>query len=235
RPRHPDIQQIPAVVLNYYDPADGAFHEARTQPIPIDVKAVKIISGSNISTATTPNPTQPASQPEKKRKQRLPQGIHANFSGPELLENQRPPAQIVLSTPALILLTLPPAFFLLNLGIAGLLWLRNRNPARISKRRAYQQLKQKFSSSSDPHELYKELQHFLATLLDLPPGSVISANNIEAKLKQSNVDPQLIHHLQHLLQQWNDLNFSGTPTENTLDQLRRQTMETTEKLWRNLE
>jgi hypothetical protein len=51
RPRDASVTQIPAIPFTYFDPAQGVFATARTQPIPITVKPVETLSLDSLAGA----------------------------------------------------------------------------------------------------------------------------------------------------------------------------------------
>ena len=54
RPLRPDVREIPPIGLSYFDPAANAYKTVRTEPIPIQVKAARVVTALDAEGASAP-------------------------------------------------------------------------------------------------------------------------------------------------------------------------------------
>ena len=78
------VTQVPAIGLAYFDPAQGAYAVAKTEPIKLEVAPSKVLTNVDVEgTASAPAGAKDISPVQAIRK-----GLSANYYGPEVLENQ---------------------------------------------------------------------------------------------------------------------------------------------------
>lgn len=130
RATHPDVKEIPAIELPYFDPATGTYGVARSNPIPLTVRAAKLVTAQDAE-GTSPN--LPATRKLKTRAQ----GLAANYEDASVLRNQRAGIQAWLASPGWLatLAGLPLAYLILAIATAAYRR-RHADPAALRARRA---------------------------------------------------------------------------------------------------
>jgi tetratricopeptide (TPR) repeat protein len=78
------VTQIPALPLAYFDPEQGKYVVARTQPIPLEVAPTKVLTNQDMQGTVS----SAGGARDSSRVQAIRQGLSANYYGPEVLENQ---------------------------------------------------------------------------------------------------------------------------------------------------
>lgn len=122
------VTEIPPIPLAYFDPEAGDYVVARTDVIPLEVAAAKVLTGADIEGL------QPSSV--ARQVQALREGLSANYYGPEVLENQAFSPVAALARPSYAALWSLPL-----LGLIGSIAFRlatRTNPEAVARRRRRQ-------------------------------------------------------------------------------------------------
>ena len=131
RAKHDGVTQIPAIELHYFDPNEGAYRTARSEPVPLDVEASRIVTAEDAEGSGVAEPRQLEVASSE-------QGIAHNYVDASALQPTtgswglwlRPLGPAPL---ALALLALPPLVCLgllavrLNRRNGGVRWRRTRS------------------------------------------------------------------------------------------------------------
>jgi tetratricopeptide (TPR) repeat protein len=145
------VTQVPAIPLACFDPAQGRYVVAKTEPIPLKVAPSKVLTNVDVQGL--------ASAPVNREVEAIRKGLSANYYGPEVLENQSLSVLAILSRPAYAAMWSIP---LLGLIVSVVVTLAGRtSPEALARKRrrgaagvALAQLKK--VSSAEPgqrHEL----------------------------------------------------------------------------------
>jgi len=126
RAGHDRVTEIPAIPLAYFDPDAGDYVVARTQPIPLEVAAAKVLTGADIEGLDA--------APVGRQVQALREGFSANYYGPEVLVNQAFSPLAALVSPGYAVLWSVPLAALLG-SVAFRLATRTSPEAVARKRR----------------------------------------------------------------------------------------------------
>jgi tetratricopeptide (TPR) repeat protein len=81
RANNDKVTQIPALPLAYFDPQQGSYVVARTEPIKLEVAPTKVLTNVDVQGTT-------ASAPVNREVEAIRKGLSANYYGPDVLENQ---------------------------------------------------------------------------------------------------------------------------------------------------
>ncbi len=74
------VTEIPAIPLAYFDPQQGEYVVARTDPIPLEVAPTKVLTNADVEGA--------GAGPVNREVEAIRKGLSANYYGPEVLVNQ---------------------------------------------------------------------------------------------------------------------------------------------------
>jgi hypothetical protein len=94
------VAQVPAIPLAYFDPEQGRYVVAKTEPIQLEVAPSKVLT--NVDVEGT------ASTPANREVEAIRKGLSANYYGPEVLENQSFSVLSVVTSPVYAVLWLVP-------------------------------------------------------------------------------------------------------------------------------
>jgi hypothetical protein len=170
-----DVSQIPALSLPYFDPREGVYRVARSEPIPVEVAATRIVTASD---AEGREPMTAAGR----ALEAWTRGIAHNFEGLDVLEDQRYGLSVWRRPGRLALLVGAPLGYLLLLAGVTLDRRRRANPAAVRARRALTRCVAALSGrsgktdtsdvSDETARVLSALRGYLGDKLDLAPGAL---------------------------------------------------------------
>ena len=210
RAQNNNVKEIPALSLSYFDTPTGTYSEAKSQPIPITVHAVKTVTAADAQGMAM---AAPVAGTEVKA---LDDGIAHNVSYDKLLHDDR--AGFLNWSPRKWQPWLCLACLLLY-GVCGMLnWLvarRNADPARLAAQR---QLAESMaviqSGKADVSDLFNALQGVLAAKLRLPPGT-LTYRDVQAPLEKSRLKAEDKQSLAKLFDAFEVASYSGRRADAT--------------------
>lgn len=134
RANHSEVKEIPALMLDYFDPESGRYEVARAAAIPLTVNATRVVTAED---AEGGGDTLAFGRKVKG----LEQGIVYNYDDPSVLQNQEFGLAAWSFSPGwLVLLLAPPTLFLLLL-VPGIVDSRRRRGSKaMAVKKAYSQL-----------------------------------------------------------------------------------------------
>ncbi len=208
-PLQPGKLQVPAILLNYFDPMKGDYVSIQTQALPLTVSPgtgnskLKVVGSDSDTTGRSGNSIQ------KVEEDILP--IH---TGLEIFESQN------FTTGSGILygigLLLPAGLFLITSRIYKHQQRLKYDIAFSRSHGAYKQALKKLNSlspESDPREIARELslivREYLGNILNLQ-GTAITATEVEEKLMKGNFNSEEIQTTRKLLKKYETLQYAST-------------------------
>jgi len=221
-PLQPGRLQVPAILLNYFDPTKGNYVSIQTRALPLTVSPgtgdskLKVVESGSDSTGKSGIPVQ------KIREDILP--IH---TGPEVFENQ------TFTTRSGMLygigLLLPVGLFLITSRIYNREQRLKYDIAFSRSHGAYKQALKKLSALSpdnDLREIAQELslivREYLGNILNLQ-GTAITATEVEEKLVKGNFGVEEIQAARKLLEKCETFQYAsltGPPPEELIQDAR---------------
>ena len=194
RPRHAEVRAVPSLAVAYFDPHDGRYHVLNSAPIPLRVEKAMPLQVADVIMPVAGTPG--AHSVERQ----LPEGIGANYTGPEVLV---PQYFQIRFTPLLTgLLVLPPLVYIVMRR--GRRW-RQRRPQHPEQQRTQQagqralaalralQAQSASRGDTSPWEgVYRILTDYISATLTLNVAGLTSAE-ILAYLQRRGIEPSLIH------------------------------------------
>lgn len=115
----PQVTQLPAIELPFFDPGTRTYRVARTSPIPLDVVAVKEVTAADALVAAGGNGPAPKGQPEDEPIRPTGAGLWAIQSGPSVLAVRSFDLLAEVGSPGVLaaLIAPPLAFAALAVGL----------------------------------------------------------------------------------------------------------------------
>lgn len=200
QPLDETVTEIPPIPLVYFDPAEGEFKTATTEPIPLVVKpAEKLAMDAIVSNqpAGESAASAPAETPDKPRPLTPYQDPQVLLTGPTHL-----PGWTVLAG-----LIGPPGLFVgLVLGRLG--WRAHRGSAGLRARQARRSCLQCLDTSRDADAIARCLLGYLADCTNRPPGAM-TRREAAAILQSAGVNETLQAQVDSLLQRCQTHRYAG--------------------------
>ena len=200
RALRPDVKEIPPIELPYFDTRTKTYQTAYTKPIPITVKATRIITALDAEGKTE-------GEPNSSEIETWGQGIAFNYEGMDVIENQRLGPLSWFQSPLWISLVLVPPFMYFAI-LSGLALFRRRNAdqAKVRARKAYGQLikaLQEASNANSADQSYILIQnafrHYLGDKLDMAKGA-LTFNDVKDTLANKGIDQETLGRLNDLFE-----------------------------------
>lgn len=208
RATHPDVTAIPPLELPYFDTATGRYDIARSQPIPLEVRASRTI------TALDAEGLSPANLMRKVKIRA--QGLAANYEDASVLRNQEAGFRAWLASPAWLgtLGGFPAAYLALALAVAGHRR-RRANPAALRARRARLVCLRELSAihpDANAHErALAAIRQYFGAKFNLAAGA-LTFPDIRPHLDQAGVPPELRDELRQLIELCEAGHYAGSAT-----------------------
>ncbi|MBU0729001.1 MAG: BatD family protein [Proteobacteria bacterium] len=207
RAKQTTVNEIPPVSLNFFNTDTGRYETAQSPPIPITVKATKVVTATDAEGRVL--------SVAQKELQTVKEGIAHNYAGPDVLEMQQPVSERKPTPFWLVVLLLPPAcFMLLYLGLF-FIQRRAKNPAARNTRKAYSLFLQSMkgvSGNTESEQAYETmataLQTYLGYKMGIKPGA-ITFDDIETPLAEKGASPQNIAALMDLFTTFEARRYAG--------------------------
>ncbi|MDX9981257.1 MAG: BatD family protein [Lentisphaeria bacterium] len=206
RATHPDVTEIPPLELPYFDTATGRYDIARTQPIPLNVRAARTV------TALDAEGVAPANLMRKVKIRA--QGLAANYEDAAVLRNQEAGFRAWLASPVWLgtLGGFPAAYFALAVVVAGHRR-RRANPAAIRSRRArlisLRNLNDIHSVANAHERTLAAIRQYFGAKFDLAAGA-LTFHDILPHLDQAQVPPELRDELRQLIELCEAGHYAGS-------------------------
>lgn len=211
RVKHSNVKAIPSIELSYFDVERGIYAVARTEPIPLTVKATRIITAKDAEGREVKEEAQV--EPET-----WTGGIAHNYEDLSVLKDQAYGPTMWIRSPAWVALTgLPPLFYFILLASTAIIRRRNIDPAARQARRAYGDLlkrlgKSKGEVSDDHHQVYASVlgafRQYLGSKLCLAPGA-LTYNDVENVLRKMGAEEDVLGRLKKLFDECEASRFAG--------------------------
>ncbi len=211
RATHSGVSEIPSIEVPYFDPKQGRYEIARSEPIALKVEGNRIVTAQDAEGRDAVG----VAQTELEARE---EGIAYNYEGAEVLVNQADSLSGWLGTPlGLLLLIVPPV------GYGGLLAFvvaarrRGADPTGRRSRRAHRDLIRRLQTlGSGPagdvdafhSQLLDALRSYLGARLDLPPGALTFAD-VAPVLEQRHIAVETVEELRRLFEQCEAGRYAG--------------------------
>jgi hypothetical protein len=210
RALRPDVKQIPAIELAYFDTRTGAYRVARTEPIPLQVRETRVVTALDAEGVAEHIPSGIEIETWSR-------GIAFNYEGMDVIKNQHFGPVSWFMTPIWMgMILAPPVMFLLLLTGVNLLRQRNADPQRAVARKAYGNLVKSLnkarsaSSAGESCDLVLDaFRNYLGDKLRMPRGA-LTFNDVKDRLASNGVDQPTLKQLKELFEKCEAGRYAGT-------------------------
>jgi hypothetical protein len=194
----PDVTAVPAIELAYFDTASGAYKVARTQPIPLTIRATKVVTARDAE-------GRELAPAQAELKARL-EGIAHNYEDLRVLASQHYGLATAAGDPLwLSFMGLPPLAYLALLIATTLVRRSRADPAAREAKRAYRELRRNLRAlgrlpaddPSVPGAVLQAFRDYLGGKLHLS-SAAITYGDVEPLLDQRGVAAEGLGALQRL-------------------------------------
>lgn len=183
RPQRENVEAVPALEFSYFNPETGTYGVTSTSPIALTVSpvtSVNILDAEFSDGSALKNVVEPQAG-----------GIFANYSGPELLVNRKPPSWKANAFGWTMAWLLPPLLFVGLWQTTKNVRLARHNPDLATKRRAFSRFRfslWKLGPDPEPAELSRALKRYLEERFEVPHFES-GAKELRTIAEQADVDP----------------------------------------------
>lgn len=214
RAKDPDVKEIPALQLSFFNTETGKYATTRSAPIPLSVKSTRVITAHDAEGGKT------TAEPVKQKISSLDQGIAHNYEDASLLEKQLPVHTYWQITPGwLAFLALPPGLFLLMFTTVTVIRKRRDDPAGLAARKAFADFRnalKKIGKTADQHQAHVNLAEavriYLGRKMRLTAAS-ITYGDVEKRLSDAGVNGDILSSLKTVLDRCEAYRFGGAGLE----------------------
>jgi len=262
RALRPDVSSIPPIELAYFDTESGTYRVAKTKPIPLVIRAARVVTASDIE-------GKEATGVQSELKSHL-EGIAHNYEDLGVLDRQ--PLGLASAFRAPLWLSLVGLPFLAYLGVLVATAIRRRSqadPAAALARRALRDLSRELAAVAKgtlislpkafrewhlregktpeyPPEgvkpsggrpsgggVLRAFRNYLGKKLRLPPAA-ITWGDVESLLRQRGVAPETLHSVQDLFHECEAGHYAGATTAESPTEMAKKARSLAKALERSL-
>ncbi|MFC1843578.1 BatD family protein [Thermodesulfobacteriota bacterium] len=214
RAKDPSITEIPAIRLDYFNPQTGAYETARSNSVPLQVNATRVVTARD---------AEGAMQGEGKSElTTLDKGIAYNYVGDDVLVNQHVEIISWFSSPfGLILLLFPPTVYLLILVPISIRRKRMLDADVLQAKRALSDFSREVKKLQKDMQmnglqgtaggLVEAIRGYLGKRLQVQASALVFTD-IAERLKHQGVDAALLNDLQAILDWCEAYHYGGIDT-----------------------
>jgi len=196
-----DVSVIPPIELAYFDTAKGTYEVARSEAIPITVRATRIV------TAGDAEGLGPVTGP-KQEIQAWMQGIAHNYSGAEVLAKQVLGFTGLVSPGRLALIAVPPLAYSVLFGFVAMQRRRLANPEMIRARKALGAFSRNVAEADGTERILAVFRRFLGDKLSLS-SEALTFRDVEAPLTEKGVAAGSLEEINNLFTAGEASRFAG--------------------------
>ncbi len=209
------INKIPAINLPYFDTETGQYNIAKTEPIPIKVRATKIVTALDAEG----NGTSIFSGSELKTWE---SGIRHNYESPDIIEHQYYGPFSKLKHPMWLIMTAcPPVIYIALFLFITIRKRRSRNLDVVKAGKAYGRLKKKFKNAGNlKDDVYDIVLYGLRSYLEdrlKMPHKVHTFSDVDEHLAAAGVGQDTLSKLKTLFTKCEQGRYAGNGAENSKD------------------
>ena len=211
RAKRADVQSIPAFEFPYFDPEEGEYKTARSQPIPLHVNPTKVVTAADAE-GRAPDEAETSDLHIRT------EGITHNYEDLSVLEDHRSGPSAWLKSPAWIaLIAAPPLLYLGLFAATAVMRGRREDPGAKRSRTALKNLNDNLGriqkkSSADSETFYAEVRNELMEYLGAKlstSSAALTSQEIRELLSGRNIAGALIDELKEITEICDAGRFGG--------------------------
>jgi len=234
RALRPDVKAVPPLDLTYFDTRAGEYRVARSQPIPLSVKASRIVTIDDVegreATVTAGRALEGWSR-----------GIAHNYDDAGVIVDQRyGPETWLRSAPWVAAIAGPPSAYFILLGVLLALRKRSADPLATRSRKAFGILLRSLNAASrggaqgiTAEAVLDNLRAYLGDRLRVTSGA-LTYNDVCTELLAKHVDADTLQELRSVIDDCEAGRFAGGTRAADPDRLRERAVAVARKLERKL-
>ncbi len=205
RAKSVNVEEIPAITLNYFNPETGHYETAQTAPIPVKVDATRMLTSADLD-GIDPATQAATNEPPK---------LAPNYEAPDALIRDKPGVLQFASAGWLLALAAPPMVFL---GLLGLMRFRERQPEVRVNEAAERALKELQSlTNPSPDDAARLWREYLGAKLGVAPLALTYAD-VEGRLREEGASAELLAESSEVFRACDQARFSGAQGTASFDQ-----------------
>ncbi len=225
----PDVTQIPAIELPYFDTNIGEYKIARTNPIPITVKETRVITALDAEGRSLPMTS--TSEVETWTK-----GIAYNYEDPSVIQNQSTGFSLVRSPVWVAGVLVPPGFYLILLFATTIVRKNQADPLAALSKKAYARLcadlKKMVAAESESAKIdmiLDGLRHYLGARLRISSQAIVFAD-VRNRLNEKGVSDDVLDALKSIFDACEAGRYAGANSSADVALLSEKTLDIAKKL-----
>lgn len=201
RAERPEVSEIPPITVSYFDTNAGRYQVAASQPIPLEVKATRVLTSGDAEGVAGELDAQQELQSAL-------QGIAHNYRDAGALASQ-PLGFAGLTSPGrLAFLAIPPALYaLLFMAVMGKRK-REANPEKVRARRALGSMQRDLASASTSEEVITVFCRYLGDKLTMT-SSALTYRDVEGALRERKVEGTVLEGIRSLFDAGEASRYAG--------------------------
>lgn len=203
-----DVKQIPAIELPYFDTSAGEYRVARAEPIPLQVKAAKIVTALDAEGRELPVAA-------SRELEAWTRGIAHNYEDLRVLQHQRHgPEQWIKSPVWIAILTGSPLIYVFTLVGTVIARRRAADPPAARARKAYGHLLRALSNAQRDNaaQVYgvvlEAVRRYLGDKLRMTSASLTFAD-VKARLETKGIKTETLETLEQLFERCEAGQYAG--------------------------
>lgn len=202
RAQSPDVTEVPAIELAYFDTATGRYAMARSNPVPIKVRETQVVTASDAEGFRP--------QAETIEHVAVNEGIAHNFTELDALDPQRfGPDEWMRSTSSWLILLLPPMAWGALAGTLLVRRLGGLRPKGRARKLARAQLGVALAEEGQDHgKALQSLRNYLAAKLDAR-ASALTFADVERPLRAQGASETTLETLKQIFDECEAHHYAG--------------------------
>ena len=212
RPLDDSVTEIPVIELPYFDTQSRSYKIAKTDPIPLTVRATRIITAMDAEGRQAP-------VSNGSEVQTWDQGIAYNYEDIDALTDQSTGIDLIRSPFWIGALTVPPVLYLAVLLAAVIIRKKQTSTNTLYAKKAYSELRKHLKKSQKSHAgalppdaILDALRQYLGARLGLPFRAMVFAD-VAPVLREKNVSPEVLSELETIFTLCEAGRYAGTAIE----------------------
>jgi len=210
RARNSDVTEIPSLTLSYFNPATGKYETAATRPVPVAVKATRVVTVRDAE-------GQQGAEPAKQEVKALKTGIAYNYDDLSVLENQDVESLWLATRRGLFFVFLLPGVVMLFFLATAMVRHGRKDPEGMKARKAMAEFNNMVKKIADLPDrdrdaafakLAEAIRFYLGTKLRMAAGA-ITYHDVEGRLAGNGVPAETLARLKSILDECEAHRYAG--------------------------
>ncbi|MEZ5323748.1 MAG: BatD family protein [Verrucomicrobiales bacterium] len=222
-----NVSEIPPIELPYFDSDSGKYEIAKSQPIPIVVKATNVVTADD---AEGLGPVQAGTS----QVEAWSRGIAHNYEDMDVLKNQRFDLMQWLTAPATVaMLGGFPVLYGILLTLTNARRRREADPSKARARKALGELQRDLKGAADSNAVLEVFRNYLGSKLKVPPGA-LTFRDVAQPLESQGIPSETMTAIKAVFDHCEASRYAGGASADDTSALGTQVLELAQTLERRL-